>query len=234
MQLCGISGWLADRFPPGIVFAAGFLFWLVATIATGFLSGFVAIYSVRLLLGAGESVAYPCYSRIFATNLPEHHRGRANALLDAGTKLGPAVGTFIGGLLLVRLGWRSFFVALGAGCMLWLLPWLTFMPRDRQPLGQSSEQLPSALELLRYRSAWGTFLGHFCGNYFFYFLLTWIPVYLVKERGFSIGRMSRLIALVFLAVALTTVATGWIADRFIGRGASATIVRKSVVTGGSR
>jgi MFS family permease len=165
MQLCGVSGWLADRFPVGVVFAAGFLVWSLATITTGFLSGFAAIYTVRLLLGAGESVAYPCYSRIFATNLPEHHRGRANALLDAGTKVGPAVGTFIGGLLLVHFGWRIFFILLGAGSLLWLVPWLKFMPADRHVFSKTAESLPSTRELLSYRSAWGAFLGHFCGNY---------------------------------------------------------------------
>lgn len=232
MQLCGIAGWLTDRFPVGIVFSAGFLLWSLATVATGFLSGFVALYLIRLLLGAGESIAYPCYSRIFATNFPEHHRGRANALLDAGTKLGPAVGTFVGGLLLVRLGWRALFFALGTGCLVWLIPWWRLMPRESGRRRERAERLPSVAQLLGYRSAWGTFLGHFCGNYFFYFLLTWIPVYLVQERGLSIQQMSRLTSAVFLVVAATTIAAGWVADRLISRGVSPTVVRKSVACGG--
>ena len=48
---------------------------------------------MRLVLGAGESVAYPCYSLILARYFPEQHRGVANALIDAGSKLGPALGT---------------------------------------------------------------------------------------------------------------------------------------------
>ncbi|MBV8708024.1 MAG: MFS transporter, partial [Acidobacteriaceae bacterium] len=40
LQLVGIAGWLADRFPVTLVFAAGFLLWSLATIATGLLSGF--------------------------------------------------------------------------------------------------------------------------------------------------------------------------------------------------
>src|SRR5947209_10653048 len=114
LQLFGIAGWFADRFPVVHVFTAGFILWSAATIATGLVTGFEAIYFCRLLLGAGESLAYPCYSRLFASRIPQHHRGRANALLDAGSKLGPALGTFLGGLLLVSLGWRSFFAVLGA------------------------------------------------------------------------------------------------------------------------
>jgi sugar phosphate permease len=83
LQLVGISGWLADRFPVGLVLAGGLFVWSAATIFTGVLSGLPALFAARLLVGAGESVAYPCYSRIFASAIPSEHRGVANALLDA-------------------------------------------------------------------------------------------------------------------------------------------------------
>ncbi|MBV9037759.1 MAG: MFS transporter, partial [Acidobacteriaceae bacterium] len=174
LQLVGIAGWLADRFPVTLVFAAGFLLWSLATIATGLLSGFFAIYIARLVLGAGESLAYPCYSRIFATQLPQHHRGRANALLDAASKLGPAFGTFLGGRLLGQLGWRWFFIALGAGSLLWLLPWLWYSFRSSSASSETASVVTQPFtEIFRLRSAWGTFMGHFCGNYFWFFLFTW-------------------------------------------------------------
>lgn len=232
LQLVGIAGWLTDRFPAGLVFAAGFLVWSVATIATGLLSGFTSIYCARLLLGAGESMAYPCYSKIFATDFPQHHRGRANALLDAGSKLGPAVGTFLAGILLVRLGWRWFFIAIGVASLLWLIPWLKWMPRSHAVRKPEREHLPSFFEMLRLRSAWGTFFGHFCGNYFWFFLLTWLPSYLVQERHFSIRGMANITSLAFLAVACATVLAGWISDHWIARGASPTVVRKGIVVTG--
>ena len=232
LQLFGLAGWLADRFPVSLVLAASFVLWAAATIATGLVSGFAAIYVARLFLGAGESLAYPCYSRIFATDLPQHHRGRANALLDAGSKLGPALGTFIGGLLLVQLGWRLFFILLGVASLVWLVPWLKFAPRSHSYSVRETKALPAIADMLRLRSAWGSFLGHFCGNYFWFFLLTWIPSYLVKERGFSIGCMANIVSLAFVAVATATVLAGWISDRFIARGISPTRVRKTVVVSG--
>ncbi len=232
LQLFGLAGWLADRFPVNVVFVGGFLIWSLATIATGLLSGFFGIYIARLILGAGESLAYPCYSSIFASALPQHHRGRANALLDAGSKLGPALGTFLGGLLLVQLGWRSFFVVLGIASLLWIVPWLKYGPHSIAAIAAAPHFLPRVADMLRLRSAWGTFLGHFCGNYFWFFLLTWIPSYLVKERGLSIGRMANIVSLAFVAVALATVCAGWVSDRFIASGVSPTKVRKSVVVSG--
>jgi MFS transporter, ACS family, D-galactonate transporter len=232
LQLLGVAGWLADRFPVTQVLTAGFLLWSVATLATGVLTGFRAIYIARLVLGAGESLAYPCYSRIFATEVAQEHRGRANALLDASSKLGPAIGTFIGGLILVRTGWRFFFIALGVASLLWLIPWLRYV--RRRPAAPAKRELRegSVAELFRLRSAWGTFLGHFCGNYFWFFLLTWIPSYLVKERGLPIGKMANVVSLCLVAVAAATLLAGWVSDRLIERGITPGRVRKSIVVSG--
>jgi ACS family D-galactonate transporter-like MFS transporter len=232
LQLSGFSGCLSDRFPVGYVMLCGYVTWSVATFMTGLLSGLTMLFAARLLLGAGESIAYPCYSRIFA-ELPQEHRGRANAAIDAATKLGPSVGALLGGFLLVHFGWRFLFIALGAGGLLWILPWLRTMPRSRsQCLLTSEKSLPSIRELLSKRAAWGAFLGHFCGNYFFYFLLAWLPNYFVHEEKFSLQQMTHLTSAVFLVVALTTLLTGWISDKIITAGVSPNAVRKTVVSGG--
>jgi len=232
LQLLGVAGWLADRFPVTQVLTAGFLLWSVATLATGVLTGFRSIYIARLVLGAGESLAYPCYSRIFATEVAQEHRGRANALLDAGSKLGPAIGTFIGGLILVRTGWRFFFIALGVASLFWLIPWLRYVRRRPAVPAKRELREGSLAELFRRRSAWGTFLGHFCGNYFWFFLLTWIPSYLVKERGMRIDKMTNVVSLCLVAVAAATLLAGWVSDRLIQRGMTPGRVRKSIVVSG--
>ncbi len=232
MQISGIAGWFADRFPVGWVMLGGYVLWSAATVITGLTSNYVGLFLALLLLGVGESVAYPCYSRVFA-GLPQEQRGRANAFIDAGTKMGPAVGAFVGGLLLVHVGWRMLFIALGAGGLLWVLPWLRFMPRYGQRVNaRDAAPLPSIAKLLQVKSAWGTFLGHFCGNYFLYFQLAWLPIYLVREEKLSIGSMSRLASGVFLLIACSALVAGWASDRLIAAGASPTRVRKSVVVGG--
>jgi MFS family permease len=207
--------------------------WSAATVGAGLLTGFSALFAMRLLVGAGESLAYPCYSRIFATDIPVEARGRANALLDAASKLGPAVGTLLGGLLLVRMGWRMFFVVLGIVSMAWLVPWLLLTPKQQAIAAKGSGIVcPGTLQILTTRSAWGAFLGHFCGNYFWFFLLTWLPDYLVSGRGFSMQQMVRISSGAYFAMAGATLLAGWISDAWIVRGGSPTRVRKTVVVFG--
>lgn len=230
-QLCGLAGYLSDRFPVGWVLAIGYILWSGATIMTGIVSGFAVLYATRLLLGLGESVAYPCYSRVFA-ELPQQQRGRANAFIDAGTKLGPSIGAFIGGLLLVHFGWRLLFIALGVGGLLWLLPWFALMPRTQRRARTTETEVAWVRRLLRLPSAWGCFFGHFAGNYFYYFLLTWMPAYLAGEKKLSIAHMSQLTSALFLLIAVSAISAGYITDALIARGFSPTAVRRtSVVIG---
>jgi MFS family permease len=55
-----LAGWLADRFAVFWVFAIGFVIWSLATLGSGLVSGLTSLFILRLFLGAGESVAFPC------------------------------------------------------------------------------------------------------------------------------------------------------------------------------
>ena len=228
-----VAGWLVDRYDVKHVLGAGFLLWCLATASVGFITGFGWLLGARVMLGIGESVAYPAYSRILARDYPENRRGLANAWVDAGSKIGPALSTLAGGLLVSRFGWRALFVGMGIGGLLWLVPWVFAAPAGRRPaFVRESGQPIRMLDILRRREAWGTYLGMFCLGYVWYFLISWLPSYLVTGRGLSMQSMAVLGSLPFWAMAATSVLGGWFSDRLIRRGASVTRVRKTFVTGG--
>ena len=227
-----ISGWLVDRLNVYWLMASGFFLWSASTAATGWVHTLTFLFVVRLVLGIGESVAYPSYSKIIALNFHEQHRGLANSVISAGLLLGPGIGIVLGGTLMTRFGWRPFFVGLGLLSLLWLIPWIKLMPSPPVSATDASSGIPTLSEFLRLRSAWGTFLGLFCGNYVNYFLITWLPFYLIRERHFSMNTMARIGGTAYLLSAGCAVLAGWLSDRWILAGGSPTLARKTFTAGG--
>jgi MFS family permease len=233
------AGWLAERWKPRWVIAAGFAVWSIATMLTGAGTGFATLLGLRMILGVGESVAFPCSSKLLAQHVAIEGRGRANGGIAVGLALGPAFGTYVGGLILARFGWRPLFVSLGALSLLWLWPWIRGTASG--PLSDRTiapDAGPTFPEIVRQRAALGAAFGHFCYNYGLYFVLGWLPLYLVQERGFSVPRMAILGGAVYLMQALTAWATGRAQDRWIQAGGSpdrayrAALVSSGLVTAG--
>ena len=222
-----VSGWLADRFDAKWVMAFGFFLWSGATAATGGLHAFGALLTARLMLGIGESVAYPCYARMLVRHVPEVGRGFANALIASGVGCGPALGTLFGGMLMARYGWRPFFIFLGVFSLAWLIPWFVWVPRAGTAISPVEKSGAWLLKLVRQRSMWGTCGGLFGANYVLYFEITWLPTYLMHERHFSLGTMAKISTVGYLCYSAGAAVFGWISDRWIAAQGSPTLVRKT-------
>ena len=227
------SGWLVDHLDVKWMLAGGFFVWSVATAAAGLVGSFALLLAARLVLGVGESVVYPSYSKILARFFSEDQRGLANSIIITGFYAGPAFGLFFGGILMGRYGWRSFFLVLGLLSLIWLLPWLRWMPRDRgdystvsNPQQEIQQETPGILEILKLRSAWGTCVALACLDYLSYFFLTWMPTYLVRGRNFSMDQMAVVMGAAYIICALVAASCGWLSDRWIAAGATPTLVRK--------
>jgi MFS family permease len=215
-------GWLADRLGAARVLAGGFTLWSVSTFCAGLTAGVLQLIALRLLMGVGESVFYPSALALLAQRVKDEHRGRATAVMQFGSYLGPALGSLVGGLVMIHYGWRVMFFGLGLASLLWLIPWsgqLRSVPRVT-PAAKGGGGPPYSM-ILRQRALWATTLGNFCGNYAFYFVFTALPLYLVDERGLSLGSMTRVNTVFYTVDAASVLATGWLLDAWIRRGARA-------------
>lgn len=220
-------GWATERFGAHRVLAIGVFLWSVATLLTGFAGSILALLLLRLLLGAGESAVFPASSSLISTYVPEEQRGSANGAISFGYLVGPAIGTFIGGLLMAQLGWRPVFILFGALSLVWLLPWLRFSRRlAAAPAVVATSVAPSYRHLLAQRGLWGTSLGHFAGNYNWYFILSFMPLYLVDVRGFSLEGMAWVLSSAYVVNAVCAMASGWFTDRWSRSGRSASTIYK--------
>jgi MFS family permease len=76
-------------------------------------------------------------------------------------------------------------------------------------------------------------LGMFCANYPYFIVLSWLPLYLVKQQGFSLLTMAWLGGAVYLTGAAINLLGGPYVDRLIARGGDAPRLRKAVCVASS-
>src|SRR5205085_918707 len=149
-----------------------------------------------------------------------------------------AAGFFLWSLAMASTGLVANFAGLFAARLTLGIGESVFLPSvskimvARFPVEQSARVGPGMFEILARREAWGTSLGMFALGYVWIFLLTWLPTYLVNERGYTIKQMASLGSLPYWGMAATSLTGGWASDRLIRRGLTPTFVRKSFAVAG--
>ena len=227
-----VVGWLCDRFSVYKLIALGVVVWAASTLLMGFAGGFLSLLVLRVMLGIGESIIFPGSSKIIARHVPAESRGMANAAMATGLALGPAIGTLAGGMILASFGWRPMFFVFGLATLIWLVPWQRVvgkLPKDDQNV---REPMVPMSRLIGKWSLWAMGIGHACSNYGFYFLLAWLPLYLVQQRGLSIEQMTFLATLGYAVQAAAALMWGHFSDRWTRSGRSEAAMRRGMLIAG--
>jgi MFS family permease len=231
------AGWVVDRFGVKRPYALGFLLWSLISAGTALATSVRQLLAIRLLLGLGEAVITPAGMRWIRFHCEEKQRGLAVGLYMAAAKIGPALGAPLATVLMTAYGWRSMFLILGLGCLVWLLPWWKLVKDDDRALeaAQTKKAPQAAVPLSRVMASpviWGTIIGTFCYMYFVYFCMTWMPAYFVERRNLSLNEMGVYTMFSFLGMAAVATLGGWAADRLIARGGNPVRVRKVFIIAG--
>jgi MFS family permease len=205
--------------------AGGVLLWAVATLAMGFAGGFTSLLVLRILLGVGETIAFPGGSKIITRHVPAEKRGLANAAMALGIAIGPAVGTLAGGMILASFGWRMIFIVFGLVTLLWLAPW-QIVVRGIDARDRPAERQVPVRTLISKWPLWSMSIAHIASNYVFYFLLAWLPLYLTQSRGLPIATMTWLATLGFAAQGVAALTFGMFSDWWTRHGRSEATVRR--------
>ena len=231
------AGYLVDRYGVKFPYAFAFLFWSMMSAATSFVSTAWQIVTLRILLGIGESLVTPASMRWIRFNVAERQRGLAVGIYMAGTKYGPALGVPMATLLVKYYGWQQMFLILGAGSLLWLIPWMTMVRDDDKQL-EAAALVRSGKPAMAFSQVWktpliyGVIIGTFAYNYFVFFCMTWLPAYFKEHRGFSLEKMSSYTFFSFAGMATVAILAGYAADKLIDFGWDPLRVRKGFTIAG--
>ncbi len=246
------GGWLVDRFGSRIVYAAAQFAWSAATLGLGLVSGFTALFGLRFAVGVAEAPAFPVNNRVVTTWFPQRERGRATSTYAMGQYVGSALLSPVLFWLASSFGWRSVFWVTGIAGILSAITWYAVYrdplqsPRvnsaefDMITAGGAITEAPTKervtreqiARLLRERQVWALSAGKFAIMSSLYFLLTWFPTYLVKERGMTALNAGVATSLPYIAASIGVMLGGTWSDWLLRRGVGISAARKiPIVTG---
>jgi ACS family D-galactonate transporter-like MFS transporter len=230
-------GWVADRYGVKWPYAVCFALWCIATTLMGAVTALESLVVLRLVIGVAEAIVIPASYRWIRHHFDESHHGLAVGILAMGNKFGPAFGAPVAAWFIVHASWKFMFIVTGLVGMTWLLPWLLLVRNDlpsKAGLRQADQQARSVTfaSILSSPVVWGGLITNFCYGYFTFFCMTWMPAYLVEQRGLSIGESGVFTFFSFAGIAIVAALAGWAADRIVAAGHAPLKVRKAFTIAG--
>ena len=217
-------GVLADRVNLRWLYAVAFTLWSISQGLMGLATGLGALIAFRMLLGIGEAIYLPGGSKIVSLLFRPAERGLPCGIFDAGTRTGLVMEGVLVPWMLMHYGWRVSFMTIGFTALLWLIPWFLLTPKvlraagTRRPASGGRGFVAAVVTLVSNRNLLGICLGFFCFDYYWYFLVNWLPDYLVTARGLTLMTAGIYAALPYFVFGLSEPIGGWIADRLIAAG----------------
>jgi MFS family permease len=231
------AGPLADWIRPRRAFPVGVGAWSLATALCSLSTSFTPLLVFRALVGVGESLMIPSGSRVIRETFDRKHRALAVGAFFAGNKIGLTLGIPLASVVLVRWGWEWVFYTTGSLGLVWVAWWLAVYRAPPADVGprvhpDGAHARIRWAALLQYRTTWGVMLGQAGYLYIYYVFATWLPGYLVLQRGMSTLTTGVVGMLPFLLGTLCVILGGWAGDRLIAAGRRVTLVRKGFAVGG--
>ena len=208
--------YLADRTSRSAVVAGSLGVWSAFTALCGAVTGYWTLFLCRLGVGVGEAGGVAPSYALIADYFPPDRRARALAIFSLGVPIGLGGGSFIGGQLAARFGWREAFAILGIAGLA-LAPALRFVVRDvAKPVSAStSSPLLTVFPMLArnpafWLLAFAASASSLCG----YGLALWTPKVMMLSFGLDLVSTGNFLASLWLIGGCAGVfAGGWLADR---------------------
>jgi MFS family permease len=211
-------GPLAERYSRKSVIVVGALIWSGATLLTAFTHSFTGLFIRHTLVGVGEASFVILSPTFVADMFPESQRGRVMGVFYLAIPVGTAMGYVLGGLMGPTYGWRApFYVGAAPGAVLALL--LLFIPEPGYGQFDHVEKSPdrdTLRGLLRNPAFITATLGMAMMTFALGGLQVWMPTFLHRVHGYTLGQANNLFGLsVAVNGLVASLAGGWLSDALL-------------------
>ena len=222
------GGWLADRFGARALLTRIVIWWSVFTALTGVAWSYMSLLAIRFLFGCGEAGAFPGTTSALSRWFPSSERGRAQAIVMVGSRLGGALAPGLVIFLLGVVGWRPVYWIFAVLGVVWAVVWARWYrntPEEHPSVGPSelsaiqarrsagghAERVPWGL-LITSRNVWALCAMYSGYTFGVYFYMTWMPTYLEQGRGISRSELGFYAALPWVAALTCNLLGGLLTD----------------------
>ncbi|MDB5570135.1 MAG: hypothetical protein JWN93_1318, partial [Hyphomicrobiales bacterium] len=231
-------GWVVHRYGARLTCILSLLIWAMTCFWSGVASDYDQLLLSRIVLGAGEAALYPLTLALVANWFALKERGRATSFWWIGTMIGPMlVGLIITGLI-VLVGWRWQFHAMGVLALILPIPMVFFLVTDKPGKHRSAntaeveliargsleknedapgKALQSSTSTWTNYRFWLTTVAIASNSIFFWGWSIWLPTYLRTERHFSFSTSGYLTFVIFGFAVATILIVGYASDKFFRR-----------------
>lgn len=221
----GISGLLlsfvGDLFGLRRSLAIGTMFWGVFMTLMAGAGSFTQMMALRIGLGVAEGPQFSITNSLIKRWFPPREQARANSIWMIGSPLGSALGFPLMIFLETQYGWRYAFLFLAFLNIVIILPLVLLFLRDNPPGVVAQPVTPVA------QSSYLSQVGLYCRDWRFWMLVifnsaaliylwglnSWLPTYLIKERGFDPRQTSLYAFLPFFLMFLGEVLAATLSDK---------------------
>lgn len=230
------GGMLSDKFGFRRIVSVGIVWWSIFTSLTGLIFSYPLFLLVRFVFGLGEACLPGGTYKAIATYFPSKQRGTATGIQSTVNTLGPAIAAVVAAAIIGLYGWRVVFIVMGIpGLAIGIYIWFKFKdnPKDhpkitKEELAELDEDIVvekasgkkksdvSFKELLKKPILWQMALIWFFFDITFWGFTSWLPSYLINEKGLSLMKTGIYSALPYLVGTVAIVLGGYISDRMKG------------------
>jgi MFS transporter, ACS family, glucarate transporter len=235
------AGWLGDRFGSRLVLAVSSFLWGTLTLLCGLLPGILLrtalgtillFWLLRFLLGATEASTYPVAAQAVHRWMTPSHRGLGNSVMLMGSSVASALTAPFVSWSMLRYGWRASFYLTSLIAFAVSLLWLSFTRTppaiedslaEPRPSRQTGSPLNMNVVLLS--------LSYISEGYLLFMFISWLYIYLVEVRGFSLARGGLASSLPWIAAIVATPLGGILSDGLNERFGRVQSARILIMTG---
>ncbi len=217
---------LGDIFNPKKLLMWSVLSWGALMLCMGFAKDYSTMLFLRVLLGIAEGPLFALAYAIVKQTYSDRQQARASTLFLLGTPIGASLGFPITAAVLAKYDWHTTFFVMAAMTLIAVLSILIGLRnlelkkvREMQNVSTSTNfksHLHNTKSLLRNGAFWLVCFFNIALMTYLWGLNSWVPSYLIQDKGFNLKEFGTYSSLPFMAMLLGEIAGAFISDK-LGR-----------------